>query len=62
MALVAATGNREMARIHAGLTEKIRIIRRLDFTREDRIAATYHEHTLILQALCSNTMRRHSVF
>ncbi|MFC0139193.1 GntR family transcriptional regulator [Erwinia mallotivora] len=51
MALVAATGNREMARIHAGLTEKIRIIRRLDFTREDRIAATYHEHTLILQAV-----------
>lgn len=33
MALVAAAGNGEMARIHRDLTEKIRIIRRLDFTQ-----------------------------
>lgn len=51
MALLSAAGNGEMARIHAQLTEKIRIIRRLDFTREDRIAATYHEHAEILQAV-----------
>ncbi|ORM69701.1 GntR family transcriptional regulator [Pantoea wallisii] len=51
MALVAAAGNQEMARIHAGLTEKIRIIRRLDFTREERIEATYREHALILRAI-----------
>lgn len=51
MALVAAAGNREMARIHAELTEKIRIIRRLDFTREDRVDATYHEHAQILRAV-----------
>ncbi|MGE9551037.1 GntR family transcriptional regulator [Erwinia amylovora] len=51
MALVAAAGNSEMARIHAELTEKIRIIRRLDFTREDRIKATYREHVRILQAV-----------
>ncbi|MCX0498179.1 GntR family transcriptional regulator [Erwinia billingiae] len=51
MAMVAAAGNSEMARIHAELTEKIRIIRRLDFTREDRIEATYHEHARILQAV-----------
>ncbi|KAB8306124.1 GntR family transcriptional regulator [Erwinia endophytica] len=51
MAIVAAAGNSEMARIHAELTEKIRIIRRLDFTREDRIAATYNEHARILQAV-----------
>lgn len=51
MALVAAAGNQEMARIHAELTEKIRIIRRLDFTRDDRINATYHEHARILQAI-----------
>ncbi|ADD75812.1 DNA-binding GntR family transcriptional regulator [Pantoea sp. PA1] len=51
MTLVAAAGNSEIARIHAELTEKIRIIRRLDFTREDRIAATYREHAQILQAI-----------
>lgn len=51
MALVAAAGNSEMARIHAELTEKIRIIRRLDFTREDRIEATYNEHAWIVQAV-----------
>ncbi|MBS0909522.1 GntR family transcriptional regulator [Tatumella sp. JGM118] len=49
--LVAAAGNQEMARVHAGLTEKIRIIRRLDFTREDRVEATYLEHAQILQAI-----------
>lgn len=50
-ALVAAAGNQEMARVHAGLTEKIRIIRRLDFTRNDRVEATYQEHIQILQAI-----------
>lgn len=49
--LVAAAGNQEMTRIHAELTEKIRIIRRLDFTRDDRIDATYREHAQILQAI-----------
>lgn len=51
MALVAAAGNSEIARIHGELTEKIRIIRRLDFTREDRISATYNEHARILRAV-----------
>ena len=50
-ALVVAAGNQQMALVHAELTEKIRIIRRLDFTRDDRIAATYHEHALILSAI-----------
>jgi DNA-binding GntR family transcriptional regulator len=49
--LVAAAGNREMTRVHAELTEKIRIIRRLDFTQTDRVAATYDEHGKILQLL-----------
>lgn len=51
IALVAAAGNSEIARIHSELTEKIRIIRRLDFTREDRISATYNEHARILRAV-----------
>ncbi|WDU64799.1 GntR family transcriptional regulator [Pseudomonas poae] len=50
-ALVEATGNREMARMHYGITEKIRIIRRLDFTQAARIAATYEEHGQILTAI-----------
>jgi len=49
--LVAAAGNSEMARVHVELTEKMRIIRHLDFTREDRVAATYDEHARILQAI-----------
>lgn len=50
-ALVEATGNREMARMHYAITEKIRIIRRLDFTEPARIAATYEEHGQILEAI-----------
>jgi len=52
-ALVAATGNREMARIHAEATEKVRIIRRLDFTQPSRVEATYQEHAAILRAIRS---------
>jgi DNA-binding GntR family transcriptional regulator len=49
--LVAATGNVEMARIHHDITERIRIIRRLDFTQADRIDATSQEHAKILRAV-----------
>lgn len=45
------TGNREMARIHHEVTERIRIIRRLDFTQERRVDATYREHAQILRAV-----------
>jgi len=49
--LVRATGNAEMARVHWDVTERIRIIRHLDFTRPDRIEATYTEHGKILRAV-----------
>jgi DNA-binding GntR family transcriptional regulator len=49
--LVQGSGNREMARVHRQITERIRIIRRLDFTKAARIAATYDEHALILRAI-----------
>jgi DNA-binding GntR family transcriptional regulator len=52
--LVAATGNQEMARMHADVTERIRIIRRLDFTKAPRIAATYAEHAAILKAIAAD--------
>lgn len=50
-ALMEAAGNREMAAIHREVTDKIRIIRRLDFFKESRIDATYTEHARILRAL-----------
>ena len=53
--LVQASGNREMARVHREITERIRIIRRLGFTKTARIEATCDEHARILRA---NTRRR----
>jgi DNA-binding GntR family transcriptional regulator len=50
-ALLAAAGNAEMARVHRDVTERIRIIRRLDFTKPARIATTYDEHGKILRAI-----------
>jgi len=50
-ALVATTGNREMARCHHEVTERIHLLRRLDFTEAGRIAATYREHAQILRAV-----------
>jgi DNA-binding GntR family transcriptional regulator len=49
--LVAAAGNAEMTRVHREVTERIRIIRRLDFTKAARIQTTYDEHAKILQAI-----------
>ncbi len=49
--LVRAAGNDEIARVHWEVTERIRVIRRLDFTRADRIEATYVEHGKILRSV-----------
>jgi DNA-binding GntR family transcriptional regulator len=49
--LVKASGNREMSRVHREITERIRIIRRLDFTKPARVEATYDEHARILRAV-----------
>lgn len=51
--LVTAAGNREMARVHAEISDKIRIIRRLDFSAAVRIEATYDEHADILRAIAA---------
>ena len=40
-----------MARVHRDVTDRIRIIRRLDFTKPPRIDATYEEHAKILRAI-----------
>lgn len=49
--LVEAAGNPELARVHQEVTERIRIIRRLDFTSAQRVEATYDEHAQILRAV-----------
>jgi DNA-binding GntR family transcriptional regulator len=49
--LLEAAGNQEMARVHREVSEKIRILRRLDFTQAQRIDLTYAEHGQILQAI-----------
>ncbi len=49
--IVAAAGNDEIARVHREVTGRIRIIRRLDFTRLPRIDAAYQEHGQILSAI-----------
>lgn len=49
--IVESTGNREMTRAHHEITERIRIIRRLDFTKANRMTATYEEHAKILVAI-----------
>ena len=53
LALVQACGNPEMLRVHREISERIRSVRRLDFTLQDRIKATYVEHGRILQAVLS---------
>ena len=49
--LVAAANNPEFVRVHWDVTERIRIVRRLDFTKAARIKVTYEEHSSILRAL-----------
>jgi DNA-binding GntR family transcriptional regulator len=51
LAIVKAAGNPEIARVHEGVTERLRIIRRLDFAQPLRVEATYSEHAQILKAL-----------
>ncbi|WP_027798428.1 GntR family transcriptional regulator [Paraburkholderia dilworthii] len=46
--LLEATGNAEMLRVHNEVTERIRIVRRLDFLKPHRTDATYNEHATML--------------
>jgi DNA-binding GntR family transcriptional regulator len=54
--LLEAAGNREMARVHREVSEKIRILRRLDFTQAQRIELTYAEHGQILEAILTRRL------
>ena len=56
--LVQAAGNAEMARVHHEVTERIRIVRRLDFLKQMRIDTTYDEHAKILRAIIAHKADR----
>lgn len=49
--IVAAAGNPEMTKLYEGVIQRIRIIRRLDFTQSNRVETTYEEHARILRAI-----------
>lgn len=49
--LVKASGNEEMLKTHSEITERIKIVRRLDFTMQNRIHSTYDEHGKIIKAI-----------
>jgi DNA-binding GntR family transcriptional regulator len=57
-ALVVASGNQEMVRVHHEITEKIRVIRRLDFDQSKRLTATYDEHGAILRSILTHDSRQ----
>ena len=57
-AIVRAAGNLEMDRVHGDITERIRIIRRLDFIEPARIATAYDEHARLLRALIARKQER----
>jgi len=56
--LVEAAGNPELARVHHSITERIRIVRRLDFTHPERVVYTYLEHGQILRAVLTRRSAR----
>lgn len=49
--LVRSSGNEELARVGRDVTERIRVVRRLDFTRPDRIEAACAEHAKMLRQI-----------
>ena len=51
--IVAVAGNKEMLKTHSEITERIKIVRRLDFTKSNRIGETYDEHNKIIKSILS---------
>lgn len=51
IALTEAAGNRELTSILINITDRIRIMRRLDFEYEARILQTCREHMALLEAI-----------
>jgi len=66
LSLAEGGGNRALVKLLSDINNRIRIVRRLDFTDQDRIRKTYEEHYRILQNLLNrdlqaakNEMMRH---
>ncbi len=51
--IIACAGNKEILKIYQQITDRIRLIRRLDFTKSQRLNATYTEHAAILKSIRS---------
>ena len=51
ISLVKAAGNTETDLVYRQVTERVRIMRRLDFAYGDCIAETYEDHAAILEAI-----------
>lgn len=55
--LAQGGGNRTLVKLLSDINNRIRIVRRLDFTNEERIQKTYLEHHEILQRLLARDLR-----
>lgn len=58
LAIVGLANNTSMLRTFSEITDRIRIIRRVDFISDRRIGETYDEHGEILQALLAGAFDR----
>jgi len=56
--LVKLAGNHQMAAMHRDVCERLRIIRRLDFTKQYRIEVTYTEHSEFLHQLVQKQLEQ----
>jgi DNA-binding GntR family transcriptional regulator len=57
IAIVGLANNKSMLRSFTDITDRIRIIRRLDFNSERRIVAAYDDHKAIIDAIRSGRMK-----
>lgn len=55
--LAEGGGNRALAKLLGDINNRIRIVRRLDFTDQERIKKTYEEHYRILQHLLKRDLQ-----
>lgn len=57
ISIATGGGNQTLARMLSDINNRIRIVRRLDFTDVERIEKTYQEHRIILQRLLDRDLK-----
>lgn len=57
ISIATGGGNQTLVRMLIDINNRIRIVRRLDFTDENRIEKTYQEHNIILQRLLDRDLK-----